>query len=64
MAQKCQQCGKGVQYGHHVSHAKNRVKRVFKPNLKRVTVKVEGGKKRMVLCTKCLKTVKKASYKK
>jgi large subunit ribosomal protein L28 len=59
MAMKCQECGKGVQYGHHVSHAKNRSKRVFKPNLKRVTVKVKGVKRRMVLCVKCLKAVKR-----
>ena len=60
---KCIKCGKGVQYGHHVSHAKNRTKRVFKPNLKRVTVTEDGVKKRMVLCAKCVKLVKKGSYK-
>lgn len=60
---KCVKCGKGVQYGHHVSHAKNRVKRVFKPNLKRVTLMEDGVKKRMMLCTKCVKLVKKGSYK-
>ncbi|MEA3355608.1 MAG: 50S ribosomal protein L28 [Patescibacteria group bacterium] len=59
MAMKCERCGKGAQYGHHVSHAKNRTKRKFKPNLKRVTVKVNGVKKRMTLCIKCLKAVKK-----
>jgi large subunit ribosomal protein L28 len=63
MAMKCQQCGKGVQYGHHVSHAKNRTKRLFKPNLKRVTLMVDGAKKRMMLCTKCVKKVKQAAYK-
>ena len=62
MAMKCQQCGKGVQYGHHVSHAKNRSKRVFKPNLKRVTIKVEGVKRRMMLCIKCLKMVKREMH--
>ncbi len=60
---KCVKCGKGGQRGHHVSHAKNRTKRVFKPNLKRATVKVDGVKQRMMLCTKCLKKVKKASFK-
>jgi len=59
MAQRCQKCGKGVQYGHFVSHAKNRTKRRFKPNLKRATVMVEGKKKRMTLCVSCLKLTKK-----
>ncbi|MCG2691906.1 50S ribosomal protein L28 [Microgenomates group bacterium] len=63
MAQKCQNCGKGVQYGNFVSHAKNRVKRLFKPNLKRVTIIVEGKKKRLILCTSCVRTIKKQSYK-
>lgn len=62
MAQKCQNCGKGVQYGNFVSHAKNRVKRLFKPNLKRVTVMAEGKKKRLVLCTSCVKKVKKENF--
>jgi len=63
MAMKCVKCGKGGQRGHHVSHAKNRTKRVFKPNLKRATVKVDGVKQRMMLCTKCLKKAKKESFK-
>jgi large subunit ribosomal protein L28 len=63
MAMRCQKCGKGVQYGHYVSHAKNRVKRVFKPNLKRVSIMVNGKKTRLVLCAQCVKAVKKASYK-
>jgi large subunit ribosomal protein L28 len=59
MSMQCSKCGKGSQYGHHVSHAKNRTKRKFKPNLKRVTVKVDGVKKRIMLCTTCVKMVKK-----
>ena len=33
MAKRCEICGKEPQYGHHVSHAKNRVNRRFEPNL-------------------------------
>ena len=62
MAQKCQKCGKGLQYGNFVSHAKNRVKRLFKPNLKRVTILVEGKKKRLILCTSCVRTIKKKAF--
>ncbi len=63
MAMKCVKCGKGAQSGHHVSHAKNRTKRKFKPNLKRATIKVDGVKRRLMLCTKCLKKAKKESFK-
>jgi len=38
MAKRCAICGKEPQYGHHVSHAKNRVNRRFMPNLRNVTL--------------------------
>lgn len=58
MAYKCELCGKGIQYGHNVSHSKRRTRRVFKPNLHRVRILVEGQMKRMRLCTKCLRSTK------
>jgi len=63
MSMKCQNCDKGVQYGHYVSHAKNRTKRLFKPNLKRVTIGKGKDKKRIMLCTKCVKKIKRDGYK-
>lgn len=59
MAMKCDNCGKGIMYGHNVSHAKNRTKRIFKPNLHKVRIAVDGIAKRMKLCTKCLRLMKK-----
>lgn len=56
---KCANCGKGVMYGHNVSHAKNRTKRLFKPNLHPAWVKIGGVFKRVRLCTKCLRMLKK-----
>ncbi len=47
---KCQACGKGVMYGHNVSHAKNRTRKIFKPNLHTF--------KGMKYCVKCLREVK------
>lgn len=55
---KCANCGKGVMYGHAVSHAKNRTKRLFKPNLHYARMKMDGGFKRVRLCTKCLRRSK------
>jgi len=55
---KCDNCGKGIMYGHNVSHAKNRTRRIFKPNLHRARVLVNGAYKSMRLCTKCLRQLK------
>ena len=38
MARRCELTGKGVMSGHLVSHANNRKKRVFRPNLQTVTL--------------------------
>jgi large subunit ribosomal protein L28 len=38
MARRCELTGKGVQSGHNVSHANNKTKRVFRPNLQTVTL--------------------------
>ena len=58
---KCANCGKGVMYGHKVSHAKNRTKRLFKPNLHFARVMIYGSIRRVRLCTKCLRMLKKQS---
>ena len=59
MGMKCANCGKGVMYGHKVSHAKNRTKRLFKPNLHAARIVTNGIGKRLRLCTKCLRRAKK-----
>jgi len=33
MAKRCEVCGKGPQFGNNVSHANNKTKRRFLPNL-------------------------------
>ena len=38
MARRCELTGKGVMSGHLVSHANNRRKRVFRPNLQTITL--------------------------
>ncbi len=56
MAKRCEICGKEPQYGHHVSHAKNRVNRRFMPNLQMGRVTVGGRIVRARVCTRCLRT--------
>lgn len=38
MARRCSITGKGVQVGHNVSHANNKTKRRFLPNLQRTSL--------------------------
>lgn len=45
-------------YGHNVSHAKNRTRRIFKPNLHSARILVRGVYKRVKLCTSCLRMYK------
>ena len=42
MSRICELTGKGRQVGHNVSHANNKTKRVFLPNLQNVTLISEG----------------------
>ena len=45
---RCYVCDKGVAYGNNVSHANNRTRRTFKPNLQRIQIeqKVDEAAKR------------------
>jgi len=59
MARRCELTGVGPQAGHNVSHAKNRTKRRFLPNLCNVTLhsdKLEQGFKFRVAAS-ALRTV-------
>ena len=58
MAQICQICGKGPQFGHRISHAHNLSKRRWNPNLQKVRALVNGTVRRIRVCTKCLKSGK------
>lgn len=56
MAFACEICGKNRQVGNNVSHANNRTKRVFRPNLQPVKALVNGAAKRIRVCTRCLRS--------
>ncbi|MBV9330260.1 MAG: 50S ribosomal protein L28 [Alphaproteobacteria bacterium] len=38
MSRRCELTGKGVLVGHHVSHANNKTKRVYRPNLQTISL--------------------------
>ncbi|MDT7042634.1 50S ribosomal protein L28 [Candidatus Nitronereus thalassa] len=56
MAFSCSICGKNRMAGHNVSHANNKTKRVFRPNLQNVRALVNGATKRIRVCTRCLRS--------
>ena len=58
MAQVCEVCGKGPQFGNNVSHAHNVTKRRWNVNLRPVKAKVKGGTKKMRVCASCLRSGK------
>jgi large subunit ribosomal protein L28 len=55
MSRVCDICGKGPLRGHNVSHANNKTKRVWLPNLQKVRVLENGRVVRKTVCTKCIK---------
>jgi large subunit ribosomal protein L28 len=56
MAQRCDICGKGPQFGNRVSHAHNVTHRRFNPNLRRLRAVVSGARRRVRVCTRCLRS--------
>lgn len=58
MAKRCEICGKGPVVGRNISHAHNVTPRRFEPNLQRVRAMVNGGVKRLRVCTRCLRSGK------
>jgi len=58
VARSCQVCGKGPVHGHQISHAHNVSSRVWYPNVQRFKVVVGKTRRRMKVCTRCLRSGK------
>jgi len=59
MAQVCNICGKGPQFGNNISHAHNVTRRRWNVNLRPVKAKLENGSnKRIRVCASCIKSGK------
>jgi large subunit ribosomal protein L28 len=62
IAKRCMLSGKGPMTGNNVSHAKNRTKRRFLPNLRSVRIQLEDGTSRKIKISAAeLRTLKKNS---
>ncbi len=53
---KCAICEKGAHFGNKVSHSNRKSSKMWSSNVKSVRVKVNGGARKMYVCTSCLKS--------
>jgi large subunit ribosomal protein L28 len=51
---RCYVCEKGVTFGNNVSHANNKTRRTWKPNLQVVRVVLDDKTVKVKVCTRCL----------
>ena len=51
---RCYVCDKGVAFGNNVSHANNKNRLTFKPNLHVVRMVVDEKIEKVKVCTRCL----------
>lgn len=60
---RCEICGKTTAFGKKVAHDRmyinGRVPKKVRPNLHHMTVETPGGRKRMLVCTRCMRTMRK-----
>lgn len=58
---RCDCCDKSGQFGHNVSHSKRRTNHRWVANIQTAKVECEGREIRLNLCTRCLRTARKAA---
>jgi len=58
MAKVCYSCGKHPSFGNARSHSLRATRRRWDPNLQRVRIQEGATKKRVTVCTSCLKAFK------
>ena len=58
MSRKCDLCGKATTTGNSLSHAHNKTRRTWRPNLVKVRTMVGSSKTILKVCTRCLRSGK------
>ena len=58
LAKECAICKKGAVSGNQISHSTRHSKRVWNPNLKKVKATIGNTEKRIMVCTRCLRSGK------
>lgn len=55
MSKVCEICGKKPLFGNNVSHAHNKTRRRWNPNLQKIRINDNGTIRTVKICTSCLK---------
>ncbi len=55
----CEISGKGKMYGHNVSFSQHKTRKIFKPNIQKKTLIIDGKKVKVNVATSTLRTLKK-----
>ncbi len=55
MSRVCEICGKKPATGNNVSHAHNKTRKVWYPNLQKVKALDKGAVRSMKVCTRCIR---------
>ncbi|NLM40725.1 MAG: 50S ribosomal protein L28 [Firmicutes bacterium] len=55
---RCIVCNKGTVTGNLRSHAENKNRRTWRPNLQKTRIIFQGSPRRAYVCTRCLKSGK------
>lgn len=55
---KCEICGKKPSFGNQISHSHRVSRRIWRPNIQKVRVLINGQRRRVSVCTACLKAGK------
>ena len=58
MPASCAVCGKTYSIGYKISHAHNKSKKIWRPNLQRVRAVIKGTRKKIRVCTRCIRSGK------
>lgn len=56
MPAQCEVCGKQRRVANNVSHSNIKTKSTQRPNLRRVHVAIEGVRKHVRVCSRCLRS--------
>jgi large subunit ribosomal protein L28 len=56
MSRKCEICGKGPSFGNNVSHANNKNRTVWHPNIQKVKTITKGTVATVKVCTRCIRS--------
>lgn len=56
MSRKCEICGKGPSFGNNVSHANNKTRTVWYPNLQKIKAVRNGSVSTVKVCTRCIRS--------